>query len=317
MWIYITLAAAFILVALPFITSFICFRMVFFSKKRVPLGEDEYCTLPGEEYEPYRETMIEWVKQTRKMKKEPMSIISFDGLKLVGNYYENIKGAPIEIMFHGYKGSAERDMSGGVERAFACGRNALIVEQRAAGESEGSVISFGINERRDCLAWIDCVVERFGPEVKIILTGISMGAATVLMTAGEELPKNVVSVLADCPYSSAKEIIMKVIDEMRLPSRLFYPFVKLGAKLFGNFNLEECAPIDAVKRAKIPIIFIHGEADGFVPCDMSRQLYDACASEKFLLTVPGAAHGVAYPRDKERYVKAVMDFEKSTGFLVK
>ena len=316
MWFYIIPAIVLLLALTPFIIGYICFKRIFHSPKRVPLGEDEYDIPPGEEYAPFREGMIEWIKQVRAMPKEPVSTMSFDGLKLVGNYYEFKKGAPLEIMFHGYKGNAERDMSGGVERCFRVGRNALIVEQRASGSSEGSVITFGINERRDCLSWVDFAIEHFGKDVKIILTGISMGAATVMMAAGEELPDNVVSVLADCGYSSAKEIIKKVIDEMGLPSKLLYPFVKLGAKIFGKFNLEETSPMEAVKKAKIPIIFIHGEADGFVPCDMSRRLYAECISEKFLLTVPGAAHGLAFPTDKEAYIKALLDFEESTGFLV-
>lgn len=317
MWNYIIIAAVVFIAALPFLISYICFRMTFYSKKRKPLEKDNIYIPPDEEYAPYKEAMINWVKQIRVMPREAVKITSFDGLTLVGYYYEKEKGAPIEIMMHGYRGSGERDMSGGVERAFACGRNALIVEQRASGLSDGSVISFGINERRDCLAWIDFVIEKFGEEQKIILTGISMGAATVLMAAGEELPKNVVSVLADCPYTSPKEIIKKVIGEMKLPASLFYPFVKLGARIYGKFDLEETSPIEAVRKAKIPIIFIHGDADAFVPHAMSLRLYEECASEKFFLTVPGAAHGVAYPCDKELYVGAVIDFEKNTGFLNK
>ena len=314
MWIYIVLAALALLLAAPFVIAYVCFKKVFYSPKRKP-GTDASDTPLDEEYAPYREDMRRWIKEIREMPREAVEIRSYDGLKLTGHYYENKKGAPIEIMFHGYRGSAERDLSGGVERAFACGRNTLIVSQRASGESDGRVISFGINERRDVISWVKYVTERFGKEQKIILTGISMGAATVLMAAGEELPENVVSVLADCPYTSPKEIIKKVIEDMGLPVGICYPFVRLGARIYGRFDLEEFSPIEAVRRAKIPIIFIHGEADSFVPAEMSKRLYDECASEKFLLMVPGAIHGVAFPAAKELYIEAVKDFEKNTGFL--
>ena len=101
---------------------------------------------------------------------------------------------------------------------------------------EGKVITFGIKEHRDCLAWVDFMVEHFGPDVKIILTGISMGASTVLIAAGRELPKNVIGVLADCGYNSAKDIIRKVIRQMNIPVAPGYFFVKLGARIFGHFD---------------------------------------------------------------------------------
>ena len=143
----------------------------------------------------------------------------------------------MEIMFHGYRGNAERDLSGGIQRCFALGRSVLLVDQRTSCGSEGNVISFGINEHRDCLSWVDFAVKHFGPDIKIILTGISMGASTVLMAAGKELPKNVVGVLADCGFSSAREIIKKCARDLKIPADLIYPFIKLGAKIFGHFNL--------------------------------------------------------------------------------
>ena len=302
-----------LLVVLAF--AYVCYRLVFYKTKTKPLGPDEYEIPEGEEYETYREEIIASIKKGRETAHEAVCTKSFDGLTLCGNYYEYRAGAPLEILFHGYRGNSERDLSAGVERCFALGRNALIVDHRASGASEGKTITFGILERLDCLCWVDFAVRRFGSDVKIILTGISMGAATVMMALGEELPKNVVCVLADCGYSSSKEIIKKVMKDMKLPADLLYPFVRLGAKLFGRFELEETSPMEAVKRAKIPVIFIHGEADGFVPCDMSRSLYESCASQKKLLTVPDAGHGTAYLKDGEAYLTALRDFERECGFL--
>ena len=203
-----------------------------------------------------------------------------------------------------------RDLCGGVQRCFALGRSALIVDQRACGYSQGNVITFGVKERRDCRSWVDFMVGHFGEDVKIHLTGISMGAATVLMAAGYPLPKQVVGVLADCGYTSAREIIEKVIRvDLKLPVKLAYPFVKLAARLYGGFDLEELPPIEAVKNCTVPVIFYHGEADGFVPCDMSVRNFEACrAPRKKLVTIPGADHGLAYPVDKQLYLQTLGDF---------
>jgi len=135
-----------------------------------------------------------------------------------------------------------------------------------------------------------------------------MGAATVVTAAGKPLPENVIGILADCGYTSAKEIIKEVIRQMHLPPALCYPFVRLAARLYGGFDLEETSPIEAVKSCTVPIIFYHGEADDFVPCHMSKTLYDACPSRKQLITVPGAGHGLAFPVDQEKYLKTLQDF---------
>ena len=295
------------LAALVALLSYICYRMAFYAAPRKPLGEDEFPLPDGEIYESYRDVMIQWVKEIRTWPHEDVSVTSFDGLTLRGKFYEYAPGAPIELMLHGYRGAAEKDMCGGVRRCFAVKRSALVVDQRACGTSDGSTITFGVNERRDCLSWVDYMVKRW-PDRKIILTGISMGAATVVMAAGEPLPENVIGVLADCGYTTAKEMIQKTIAEMRLPPKLAYPFVKLGAKLYGHFDLEETSPIEALKACKVPVIFFHGEADDFVPCDMSRRMHAACPTRSSLITVPGAGHGLAYPVDKEGYIRNLMDF---------
>ena len=288
--------------------SFVCFKMAFHVRTKDKKPTEEFPIPNGEIYEPWRETMKKWMIQTRALKHEQFSINSFDGLTLYAKYYEQNPGAPIEIMFHGYRGNAERDLCGGVQRCFALGHNAFIVDQRACGSSDGNVISFGINEHRDCLGWVDFAVKHFGPEAKFILTGISMGASTVLNAAGQPLPENVVGVLADCGYSSPSEIIKKVIADMKLPANIAYPFVQLGARLFGHFNLDEIAPVDAVKNCKLPVIFFHGEDDDFVPCQMSKQNFDACPSKKRLVTIPGAGHGLCYLVDPELYLQEMRSF---------
>lgn len=299
---------AVILLLAVIVIAFICYRMAFYQENRNPVPEDVIRVPQGKIYEPYREAITNWTLQTRAMPREDMYITSFDGLKLHGRYYEYAPDAPMELMFHGYRSSAEQDLSGGVQRCFSLGHSALIVDQRCSGESQGNVITFGIYEHRDCLSWVDYILTRFGSNVQIILTGISMGAATVLTAAGKPLPENVIGVLADCGYDSAKNIIREVIRQMKLPPRLAYPFVKLGAKLFGHFDLEETSPLEAMKTCTVPVLLFHGDADSFVPCQMSQNIYDACTSKKRLVIVPGAGHGLSFPADPELYRQAMQEF---------
>ena len=209
--IFISFAA---LAVLFFTTLLVCFLKVFYSPKRKPLGENEYAIPEGEIYEAFRNDIIGWTNEARTLPHENVEITSHDGLTLRGKYYEYKKGAPIEILFHGYRGTGERDMCAGISRCFAVGRSALVVDQRASGFSDGSVISFGINERLDCLRWVDFAVKKFGEDCLIILTGISMGAATVMMASSEPLPKNVVCILADCGFSSPEAVIRKVMKDI-------------------------------------------------------------------------------------------------------
>ena len=288
--------------------SFGCYLYAFYQPPRKPRDPEFLDIPPGEIYEPHRENMERWIREGRALPQEKVSIRTFDGLNLTGVYYEYAPGAPIELMFHGYRGNRERDLSGGIQRCFALGRSALLVDQRACLDSEGRTITFGIKESKDCLCWVDFMVKKFGPDVKIILTGISMGAATVMMAAGQDLPENVIGVLADCGYSSVKSIMHYVAGTLHLPPKLCWPFMKLGAKLFGGFDPEEDSPVEALKRAKVPVIFFHGEDDTLVPCSMSRECYEACASRKMLVTIPGAGHGLSYPVDPETYLNALRDF---------
>ena len=307
---YLLLLTALLTATFVLITAYICFRMAFYVPNRKPKNTEEFDLPRGKIYEPYHEQMIAWTKESRALPQERFTITSFDGLKLSGKYFEHTPDAPIELMFHGYRGNAERDLSGAVQRCFSLGRSVLIVDQRTSGKSEGNVISFGINESRDCMSWVNFIIEHFGKDVKIILTGISMGASTVMMASSMDLPPNVISALADCGYTSAKDIIKKVMRGMHLPADLLYPFVKLGARLYGRFNLEETSPIEAMKNCRIPIIFIHGETDDFVPCDMSRANYDACVAPKKLFTVADAGHGMSYLLDNVGYFQALKEFSE-------
>ena len=301
----IAFAAIVVLVA-----SYICFRLTFYAKRVERNGDPNEVVLPeGDIYEAFREDIENWTRQMRALPQVDVEITSFDGLKLRGKYFELEKGAPIELLMHGYKGDSERDLCGGIFRCFALGRNALLVDHRASGRSEGNVITFGVNESRDCVDWVKYIISDIDPDAKIFIGGVSMGGSTVQLASARGLPGNVVGLLSDCGYSSAKRIIKKVIADMHLPPDICYPFVRLGAKIYGKFDLEEISPEEAMAECTLPIIFLHGDADEFVPFEMSVESYNACASKhKQLVKIEGAGHGLAFPAAQERYVKEVGDF---------
>lgn len=305
--------AAVLGLAAVLIASRVCFGMACYVTKRDRQDREEYPLPKGKIYEPYREQMIQWMKEVRAMPCREFSLRSRDGLLLKGKYYEYAKDAPIELMFHGYRGNAEKDLCGGIQRSFALGHSVLIVDQRACGGSEGNVITFGVKEHEDCLQWIDLALREFGPDVKLYLAGISMGASTVLMAAGKPLPENVVGVLADCGFTSAKEIIQHVIRQMKLPPKLCYPLVRLGARLYGKVDLEQFSAIQAADSCKVPVLLFHGKEDAFVPCQMSRDYLARCASPvKELVETEGAGHGLCYLVDPEGYIRAMQAFFSNT-----
>lgn len=306
LWIILALAA------LVLLCAYICYRMAFYVPAKDKI-RPEFEVPPGKIYEPHHSQMRKWMEELREMPKEDFSVCSYDGLTLWGTYYEYAPGAPIELTFHGYRGTAERDLCGGVQRSFSLGHSALIVDQRASCRSGGHTITFGYKESRDCLSWVNFMVQHFGADVRIILCGISMGATTVMMASGEKLPKNVIGVLADCGFSCAKDIICKVIRQMKLPDKLLYPFVRLGGILYGGFDPNKADATAALKSCSLPVIFFHGDTDDYVPCEMSRINYDACPTTKELVVIPNAGHGLCYIVDGQGYVDKLKAFEKNWG----
>ena len=275
------------------------------SEKPLPLKE-----LPDEEAQRrVEETINSLVKELGALPFEEIRIkSSVDGTGLYARYYHRADGAPLQIECHGYRGSALRDFCGGDKFARENGFNTLLIDERAHGKSEGNTITFGVMEKFDVRDWVDYSVSRFGSDLRIILAGISMGAATVLMASELGLPDNVKCIIADAPYCSQKEIIFKTTREMGFPPKPSYPFVKLGARIFGHFDLDSHTALDAVANTDIPILLIHGEADDFVPCDMSRRLNEKCRSKHKLYTCPGADHGLSFIVDPETYKRVTADF---------
>ena len=295
-----------ILILAVLIGSYVVYNMAFArDDKRIGPPEE----FPDTEfYTPYAEEMTKNIRKFMEIPYENVYTTSYDGLKLHGRFYEGQKDKPVIIFFHGYRANATRDGSGIHTLGTQKGLNILTITQRSHKESEGKTITFGIRESKDCLSWIDYVKERFGEDKKVILWGISMGAATVMTAVGRDLPDNVIGIGADCGFSSAKDILRCVIKEMKLPVGPSYLLVKLGAKIYGGLDVEETSAVESLKKAKVPILFIHGVDDDFVPCYMTHQNYEACTSDKSLILVEKAGHGMSYYVDMKKVEDGVYAF---------
>lgn len=238
---------------------------------------------------------------------EDVYIQAYDGVTLHAKYYHFKSGAPTHILMHGYKGNPVRSMCGNYKIAKALGHNVLMVDMRGCRQSKGKAITFGIKERHDAVSWARYINNRFGTPV--FLVGISLGGASVLMANTQGLPSCVSGVIADCPFSSPVAILKKVCRDKGMP-RVFFPFVTLGAILFAHFNPHSFSAVEAVSDAKVPVLIIHGESDGFVPLEMGKEIYNACTGEKYIFTIENADHALCYMTDSEGYENAVGEFVK-------
>ena len=269
--------------------------------------------LIGPQSEEFRDEIFDAIEKLEELPCEWVYTQSHDCLKLAGRYYHQKDGAPLVIFFHGYKSPTLRDFSGGFWIYWEQGYNILMVDQRGHGESQGDTITMGIKERHDCVRWVEYAAERFGPDVRILLGGISMGAATVLMAAEllQDCP-NVKCILADCGYSSVEGVMKKAIQEMKLPVGLSWQFLKLGARLYGDFNPDEASAVESLHHSSFPVVFIHGEADERVPSEMTAENAAACSTDRIVtFLVPEAEHGMSFFLNREGYYDTVVSFVKN------
>lgn len=299
--------------ALILLFSYFAYRTAFYSPKAKRAAVDD--PLNGDQYDEVADNIFRISHIMEKVPFETVYIDAFDGTKLYGRYYHVKDGAPLKLLFHGYRSHAFRDCSGGHALSRKMGFNALVVDQRSHGKSDGTTICFGIKERFDVLSWVEYANARFGADTPILLSGLSMGAATVLMATSLDLPKNVACILADSPFSAPSAIIEKVCADQHYPVAICRPFIYLGALIYGGFRLNEITAKEAVQHTDIPILLIHGEADHYVPCEMSREIATCCASRVEVQTFPGAGHGLCYMVDPKRYERVVYEFIRSIPSL--
>lgn len=268
-----------------------------------------------EQYLQVADKILALVDNIERYSFQQVYIESDDGLKLAGRYCHVRDGAPVVIVFHGYRSTALRDCAGMFKLCMELGFNVLLPDMRAHGKSQGRVITLGIRERFDCLRWVEYVVKRFGEDTRILVSGCSMGAATVMMSA-ELLPVQVKGLVCDAGYTSPRAIMMDVSRKMHLQPNLTYFFLRLSARVLGGFDPDERNSLQSLENSHIPALFIHGEDDRYVPCSMVYENYEACAADtKQLLTVPDAGHVHSFLVDEAAYRDAVHTFLGRIGFL--
>ncbi|MDE6035298.1 MAG: alpha/beta hydrolase [Ruminococcus sp.] len=262
-------------------------------------------------WEEYKKFMIpnrEWLE---KQNLETVKITARDGIELHAKYFpaENPSNKLV-ICNHGYTGRGMKDCTSIAVFFHRIGYDCLIVDHRGHGDSEGKYIGFGILDRFDCLRWIQYVNNRFESRKQILLYGVSMGATTVLMTTGfPEIENTVKAVVSDCAFTSPYAVFRHILKrDYHLPP---FPIMDINDAMCrkkAGYGFSDYSALYAVKNTNIPILFIHGAEDNFVPVSMSKQLYNECGSEKDLMIVENAGHGAAYYEDVPAYEEKIISF---------
>lgn len=231
-----------------------------------------------------------------------------DGVRLHGLWVSSDHAKGTVILLHGYRSTYLVDSSMALEFYHSAGYNLLIPDQRAHGKSGGKYITFGAKESEDVMQWIGFHNRTFGV-APIVLSGLSMGASTVLYVADRELPSNVKGIIADCGFTSPKAILADVYRKViHLPPIFSMWAVDLLARAFADFSITQKDTRKVLAHSKVPVLMIHGREDTFVPCKMTEEGFQACTGRKKLLIVDGADHGVSFIHDREGYKEAVISF---------
>lgn len=248
----------------------------------------------------------EWLQQQPK---EELYLTTPEGLSLSALYLPCPGATKTAIVVHGYN-SWNGSMGGFAQYLLeTLEYHVLLPDCRGHGKSQGSYIGFGWHDRKDILQWIDLLLQKNGADTPILLYGVSMGGSTVLMTSGEELPDNVKCIIADCAYSSVADILNYQMQRMfKLPSFPIINFTSLICRLRAGYSFKEASTLRQVAKTRLPILFIHGSEDRFVPTHMVYELYEAAKGPKELLVVEGAAHGTSFWKNPQDYKAAVEAF---------
>lgn len=243
---------------------------------------------------------------------ENWNIESDDGIYLAASYFKPERRTDKwVIVAHGY-GCTQENSYYIAENYLAMGYNVLTPDLRAAGLSGGQYLTLGYKESEDIVLWAQKIAAEH-PDAKILLHGVSMGAATVMMAAGkDDLPDNVAAAVEDCGYTSAYDLIaIQLENSFGLPAFPAMNLLNWRCEKKAGFDLREASPIEAVKHARVPILFIHGTKDTLVPPNMAEQLYAAAnAPKKEILMVSGAVHAAASQADQQTYFLTIRKFVK-------
>lgn len=245
---------------------------------------------------------------TSKRNFESVEVETEDGLTLRAQYLENESpNGKVVILAHGYKGNSEQ-MPEITRFYYEEGYNILKPDARGHGKSEGDYIGYGWDDRLDYKEWINLLINEKREE-SIFLHGFSMGAATVLMTSGEDLPEEVKGIIADSGYTSLEEELTHQLKYLyRLPAFPIMEVTSVVTKLRAGYTFREASALDQLKKNKLPLFIIHGDQDELVPTEMANRLYEATNTMKELWIVPGAGHTEGFTVEEEEYKKRVKGF---------
>lgn len=251
-----------------------------------------------------REQALIWLNEAAL---QTVHVQSKDGLRLTGHFLPAAQPTNKTILaVHGYHSNGRKEYAIFARFYHQLGYNLLMPDDRAHGESEGRYIGFGWLDREDCKQWIAWLREQHGAFAQVLLHGISMGAATVLMAAGDGLDSIVKGVVADCSYSGVwDEFAYQAKHSLHIPSFPILPLANLISRLLAGYDYKAASVKKQVKNIKIPVLFIHGTKDTYVPTTMVHELFAACRAPKRLLLVSGAVHADSYLTDTPSYEAAV------------
>lgn len=252
----------------------------------------------------------DWRNWVQKQSFQDMTLTSFDDLKLKGYFLEAKQPTNKLVIFaHGYLGHGKQMGLFGQYYYEQLGYHIFMPDLRGHGESEGAYYGFGWHDRLDLIGWTDLLIDKLGEDTDIIYHGLSMGAATVLMASGETLPPQVKAMIADSPYSDVYQLFEYQMDRMfHLPAFPLLDLTSVITDIKADYTLKEASALKQVTKAQVPILYIHGENDTFVPTDMTRELAEHTSSPHIVWTVPHANHGEAFVLEKESYIQNIQTF---------
>lgn len=273
------------------------------------LDIDDRESLKGTSWDLYYDEIQEGIAWIKSHEMESVEIKSEDGLALRGRLIKNPNAKGTVLMFHGYRTHPEVDFSASSHVYYESGNHILLIDQRASGQSEGKYIGFGVLESRDCKRWTEYIQKRFGSDKDIIIAGLSMGASTVLMAAGLDLPENVIGIVADSAFSSPGEIIQKKVSQSyHCKGKMIVIAIGIWSRLLAGYSLKEVSVLETMKNNRIPVFFIHGKSDSLVPVEMTVKAAEICPVPKKVLLVENAEHGTGYLVENEMYKNMLREF---------
>ena len=302
----VTLFVMFVLLFLVIVSGVYIFIVACVRFKELTWLDPE--SIMGTGYEKYNKLIHDSHNWLLDHDAQDVYVKSYDGLILHGLWVPAEKAKGTIILAHGYKSTMLVDFGMVLDLYHNLGMNLLLPEQRAHGKSEGKLITFGVKESRDMVEWIHYHNNELGAH-QIILSGLSMGASTMMYLADQRLPSNVKGLVVDCGFTSPADIISVIFKRViHIPAKPFILAADLCARIVGGFSLYERNSVKIMPHNRLPIIMVHGKKDDFVPCYMTERAYNVCSGDKKLLLVDDAGHGVSFLYAKKKYTDLVIEF---------